>query len=54
MTLPTLSDLDYGGGFLYTGHDNEIWSYGKDTQKIFEKYLQIREELKPYLKEIYK
>lgn len=51
--IAPLSDLDYGGGFLYTGHDNEIWSYGQKAQTIFEKYLKIRQDLKPYLKEIY-
>lgn len=53
LDIEPLSDLDWGGGFLYTGHENEIWSYGKEAQKIFEKFLKIRQELKPYLKEIY-
>lgn len=53
LDVPPLSDLDYGGGYLYTGHDNEIWSYGDKAQATMEKYLKIREEMKPYLERIY-
>ena len=52
--IPPLDDRDWGGGYLYTGHENEIWSYGEDVEKIFRKYLDIREQLKPYLKELFK
>lgn len=54
LDIEPLDDRDFGGGFLYTGHDNEIWSYGEQAQKIFEKFLRIREQLKPYLCKIYK
>lgn len=54
LDIPPLSDKDYGGGYLYTGHENEIWSYGEEAQKIMEKYLQIRNDLKPYISGIYK
>ena len=52
--IPPLDDRDFGGGYLYTGHENEIWSYGEDMEKIFRKYLAIREELKPYLRQLFK
>ena len=53
LNIEPLSDKDYGGGYLYTGHDNEIWSYGPEAQRIMEKFLQVREQIKPYLKELY-
>ena len=51
--IKPLSDLDYGGGYLYTGHDNEIWSYGQEVYDILLKQLQIRWQLKPYLQKIF-
>lgn len=44
----------YGGGYLYTGHENEIWSYGNEAQKIMEAQIKLRESLKPYISKIYK
>ncbi|MFI3177915.1 MAG: glycoside hydrolase family 31 protein, partial [Eubacteriales bacterium] len=41
-----------GAGKVCTGADNEVWSYGEDNYKIFEKYLHLREALKPYIKEV--
>lgn len=52
--IKPLDDRDWGGGYLYTGHPNEIWSYGKDNEVIFRKYLKIREDLKPYLRHVFK
>lgn len=52
--IQPLDDRDWGGGYLYTGHDNELWSYGEENEKIFRKYLKIRHELKPYLKKLFK
>lgn len=52
--IEPLDNRDWGGGYLYTGHPNEIWSYGKENEKIFRKYLDIRHELKPYLSYLYK
>ena len=40
---------DHGGGSMVTGAPNEIWSYGKDVEKVLLKYLKVREALKPYL-----
>ena len=50
--IPPLSDLDYGGGFSATGHPNELWSYGEDVYAILKKYLDIRLEMKDYIKSL--
>ncbi len=44
----------YGGGYLYTGQDNEIWSYGDAAQKIMEAQIKLRESLKPYISKLMK
>ncbi|MBR5645647.1 MAG: glycoside hydrolase family 31 protein [Treponema sp.] len=44
----------YGGGYLFTGQPNEIWSYGKKAQEIFEKQIKLRESLKPYVYKLMK
>ena len=54
LDIKPLSDKDYGGGYLYTGHDNELWSYGPEAMEIMKKFLKIRLELKPYLTELYR
>ena len=41
-----------GAGICGTGAPNEIWSYGKECEEIFTKYIFIRERLKPYIKEL--
>jgi alpha-D-xyloside xylohydrolase len=35
-----------------TGSDNEVWSFGEEVYLILEKYLHLRERLKPYLRKI--
>lgn len=50
--IPRLSDLDYGGGFSETGRPNELWSYGEDVYKILKKYLDIRLNMKDYIKSV--
>lgn len=52
--IPPLDHRDFGGGYLHTGQNNELWSYGEDNFKIMKKYLNIREELKPYIKTLFK
>ena len=42
-----------GGGQCESGADNEIWSYGEEAQKIFIKYIKIREKLKGYISELF-
>ena len=31
---------------------NEVWSFGADTQPMLEKYIRVREQLKPYIAEL--
>lgn len=51
--IPPLDDRDFGGGYLHTGHPNELWSYGDENFKIMKKYLDIRLSMKPYIKQLY-
>ena len=44
----------YGGGYLYTGQNNEIWSYGPEAQKIMEEQIKHRESLVPYIEKVMK
>ncbi len=37
---------------LFTGGDNEIWSFGTENTAIFEKYINIREEMRPYIRRL--
>ena len=32
--IPPLDDRDFGGGYLYTGQSNELWSYGEENYRI--------------------
>lgn len=52
--IPTLSDLDYGGGFSATGQPNELWSYGEEVYRILRKYLDIRLGMKDYIRSLMK
>lgn len=52
--IPPLDNRDFGGGQLYTGHDNEIWSYGEEVFNIMKKYLDIRLSLKSYIHSLMK
>lgn len=52
--IPPLSDKEYGGGSLYTGHPNELWSYGEEAFDIMKKQLDIRLSLKPYIEKLMK
>ena len=40
-----------GGGAFFSGADNEVWSFGEENYEILKKYMFLREELKPYIKE---
>ena len=35
-----------------TGGPNEVWSYGEEAGAILEKYLRLRERLKPYVLDV--
>ena len=50
--IAPLSDKDFGGGYLYTGHDNELWSYGEDAFRIMKDQLNLRLSLKPYIESL--
>lgn len=50
--IPPLSDKEWGGGSLYTGHDNELWSYGEEAFAIMKKQLELRLSIKPYVAEL--
>ncbi|BCJ93180.1 glycosyl hydrolase [Anaerocolumna cellulosilytica] len=52
--IPPLSDKEYGGGSLYTGQSNELWSYGEDAFAIMKKQLDRRLSLKPYIEGLMK
>lgn len=53
-TIKPLSDLEWGGGYLYTGQANELWSYGDDVFAILKKHLEKRWAMKPYLEALMK
>lgn len=50
--IPALSDKEYGGGYLFTGHANELWSYGENNMKIMIDYLKIRFSMKSYIEKL--
>ena len=54
FTIPALDDRDWGGGYLHTGQDNEMWSYGEENYPIFKKHYELRRQLLPYLEQIYR
>jgi alpha-D-xyloside xylohydrolase len=39
-----------GGGKCVSGAPNELWSFGEEAYAILEKYLRIRERLRPYVR----
>ncbi len=41
---------DSGGGRMFSGAENEIWSYGDKIYGICEKYIRLREVMRPYIK----
>ncbi len=47
---PLVTGTDHGGGFCSSGAPNELWSYGEEVYGILRSYLDVREELKPYIK----
>lgn len=53
FTIPPLDHRDRGGGYLYTGQPNEMWSYGEENFRIMRKYLDIRHEMHDYLASLF-
>ena len=43
-----------GGGRCASGAENEIWSYGEENYAIMKKYIELREELRPYTRRLMK
>jgi alpha-D-xyloside xylohydrolase len=41
-----------GSFALSTGGDNEVWSYGTDNFPILKKYLEFREKMRPYTRQL--
>lgn len=42
-----------GSPRFYTGADNEPWSLGEETEEILLKYIAIRYQLRPYLRDLF-
>ena len=41
-----------GGGRCASGAENEIWSYGEENYATMKKYIELREELRPYTRRL--
>ena len=52
--IEPLDEREWGGGSLFTGHDNELWSYGEEAFTIMKKQLDLRLSLKPYIEKLMK
>ena len=52
--IPVLDDRDWGGGYLFTGQPNEIWSYGPEVERILRKYYDVRVSLHDYIAGLYR
>ena len=50
--IPLLDERDFGGGFCHTGLPNELWSYGEDVYEILKKFVELRVQMKPYIRQV--
>ncbi len=50
--IPPLSEKEWGGGCLFTGYPNELWSYGDEAFDIMKRQLDLRLSLKPYIEKL--
>lgn len=41
-----------GSPYLFTGGDNEVWSFGEEVYEILVKYINFREAMRPYTREL--
>jgi alpha-D-xyloside xylohydrolase len=41
-----------GSHAMFTGSENEVWSYGEEAYAILEKYMRLREDLRPYTRRL--
>lgn len=39
---------------LFTGGDNEVWSFGDEVYEILKKYIELREKMRPYIRGLMK
>lgn len=37
---------------LFTGSDNEVWSFGQEAYEILQKYMVLREKMRPYVRNL--
>lgn len=51
--ISALDNRERGGGYLHTGQDNELWSYGEECYKIMRHYYNIRISLHDYIKSLF-
>lgn len=51
--IPALDDRDWGGGYLHTGQNNELWSYGEENYAIMRSYYNIRIAMRGYIKSLF-
>lgn len=51
--IPPLDDRDWGGGYLHTGQNNELWSYGQENYAIMRSYYDIRIAMHDYIKSLF-
>ena len=51
--IPPLDHRGWGGGYLHTGHPNELWSYGQENYAIMRRYFDLRLSLRDYIKSLY-
>ena len=54
LDIAPLDERDWGGGYLHTGHDNEMWSYGDKCFDIMKHYYDIRVSMKDYIAGLYR
>lgn len=56
MKVPGKPTVDRRGNpidHIHTGADNEPWSYGEEVEHIVTHYIQVREALRPYTRELF-
>lgn len=41
-----------GNPIMHTGGPNEVWSFGEEVYEILKKYLILRENMRPYIREL--
>lgn len=52
-TIAPLDSRNDGGGYLWTGQPNELWSYGDEVFQILHRYWKTRMDMKEYIHGLY-